>query len=313
MPTTLEPPAATDGPEKLADYLELLALDPLEDGAAFHELVSQLGIGGTIDALDDDDQDDDDALEAIANAAFAEIDDRVLACGEGVYPFTAQPNLLTPAAAAADSVYLFLALLSRYGLTVGPLGLNGAQVFEDVCAHAARSYLGPGAEAVAFGFPRRGDMPPGFSAALQTLVHRMGEGGRPGGDALNMPDQNDGKLDVVAWKHFADGRAGKLIAFGQCATGANWRDKLSDIHDTKGWCQKWLRNIPLVGPVRFFFIPHRIPRDLWPGTAIDAGVIFDRCRIAQHASGLAADILAECRAWNAHVVASSLLAPPLTP
>ena len=32
MPTTLDPPAASDGPEKLADYLELLALDPLEDG-----------------------------------------------------------------------------------------------------------------------------------------------------------------------------------------------------------------------------------------------------------------------------------------
>ena len=155
-------------------------------------------------------------------------------------------------------------------------------------------------------------MPPGFAAALQVLADRMGEGVGPGGDALNSSDQNDGKLDVVAWKHFADGRAGKLIAFGQCATGANWRDKLSDIHDTRGWCQKWLRHVPLVGPVRLFFVPHRIPRDLWPSTTIDAGVIFDRCRIAQYSSGLPSDILDECRAWNAHVVASSLLAPPET-
>ncbi len=307
MPTTLAPPTATDGPEAHADYLELLSLDPTEDGAAFQELVTQLGIGGSEDALGDDGLDlaPEDQVEPIVDAAFNEIDERVWAC-DGRYPFATTGSVLAPEAGIQESVYLFLALLSQFGLRGGPPGTFPERTFEDVCAAAAKAYLGVGAEAVPFGFPRR-QLPKDFRAALDELARRMGEGHGHRG-APTTRDQRDAKLDVVAWKDFADGRAGKLIVFGQCATGADWRAKISELPSPTKWCQAWLLRSPLVDPVRAFFVPHRVPFRYWETANLYGGVFFDRCRIAQFSGGVDADVLADCRSWSAYVVANRLLA-----
>ena len=136
----------------------------------------------------------------------------------------------------------------------------------------------------------------------------MGEGRGPR-PSETLRDQMDAKLDVVAWKDFADGRPGKLILFGQCATGDDWRDKIGELPATAKWCDSWLVRVPVVDPLRVFFVPHRIPAKRWDHANRYGGVFFDRCRIAQLSGGLAADALAECRAWSAHVIANRLLTP----
>lgn len=308
MATTLEPPTATAGPEVHADYLELLSLDPSEDGAAFQELVTQLGIGGSEDALGDDLElalSAEDQVEPIVDGAFNEVDERMRACN-GLYPFDSTGAVLTPGANAQESVYLFLALLSTFGLRAGPPSSFPERTFEDICAAAAKAYLGPEADAVPFGFPRR-QLPGDFRAALDELARRLGEG-KGHRDAPTTGDQRDAKLDIVAWKDFADGRMGKLIVFGQCATGGDWREKISELPDPSKWCQAWLLRSPLVDPVRAFFVPHRIPFRHWVNTNLYGGIFFDRCRIAQFSGDIDSSLLADCRMWSEYVIAHCLLA-----
>jgi hypothetical protein len=89
----------------------------------------------------------------------------------------------------------------------------------------------------------------------------------------------DEGLDIVAWRNFPDTKEGKLIVFGQCAGGASgWEDKLAEM-DARAFMKKWLVSMLVVDPVRLFFVPRRIPRDDWEHTGIDAGILFDRCRI----------------------------------
>ena len=49
----------------------------------------------------------------------------------------------------------------------------------------------------------------------------------------------DGKLDIVVWRRFADGRPGQLIGFGQCKTGTSWPDDLTKLQP-EGFCAKWM-------------------------------------------------------------------------
>lgn len=311
MPTKLEPPAASDEPDDHADFLELKALDPDEDGAAIRELIRDLRIGGSSDGLEgydagaEIDQADDDLYEGIAEAAFAEIDQRRRSCGEVSYPFEIANSVISPSTQATGQVYLFMALLSHFGVGAGPAGSRPTKMFEDICASAARGYLGDGAKALVFGFPRR-VLPPGFGPALDAMCGNMGEGLGHKASPVSA-DQKDAKLDIVAWKDFADRRAGKLILFGQCAAGNDWYDKITELPEPGKWCEAWLLEVPLVNPMRLFFVPHRVRQKAWANTNRFGGVLFDRCRIAQYALGVPEDVVTECQTWSEHVIKHSLL------
>ena len=129
----------------------------------------------------------------------------------------------------------------------------------------------------------------------------MGEGlgckSRP-----ELPNQKDAQLDVVAWREFNDARKGKLIAFGQCATGQNWRDKLLELPPTQDWCTYWMKDRPATWPVRMFFVPHRVEFKHWMHTCVQAGILFDRCRIAVHTTGIDEDLRERCRKWATDVL-----------
>lgn len=77
-----------------------------------------------------------------------------------------------------------------------------------------------------------------------------------------------------------------MIAFGQCAAGANWPAKVSELPDTRSWCQAWMIRPPCVPPVRMFFVPHRLTREEWETRSTIGGVLFERCRISFHAPEL---------------------------
>jgi hypothetical protein len=309
-PDTL--PSPTDSAGCHADFLELSALRSPTAGVSIYSLIRDLRLASANEVVADSEESDqqdesDDQSEPIAEAAFAEFDDRGRSCGAdpGHYPFEVSINAIRLRDDADQSLYTFLALLSWFGKDAGPDRADGEKLFEEICAKATETYLGSPhshVKSFVFGFPRR-LQPSGFAAALDKLCHELGEGqghrrGRP-----TLPNQKDGKLDIVAWRAFEDHREGKIIAFGQCATGKNWEAKITELPQPHTWCAHWMMDSPVVEPIRSFFVPHRIDHTEWSLKCRLGGILYDRCRIASLASGLVdASLEAEWTAWSRHVL-----------
>lgn len=309
MPIEPEPLTVTAPTEELADWLEIRAFRDLDGNGSHVDLLTALRMSGTADALLDEDPDPpsgavEDRYEAAVEDAFTEIEDRFRACGakEGVYPFEVEADYIAIARDTASSVYTFLLLLSCFGDRAGLKPNQGAKLFEAVCAKAAEAYLGGAHVTVksrVFGFPRR-DLPGGFGEALQGLCDDLQEGVGPR-DRPGFGDQKDAKLDIVAWRDFGDDRPGKLIAFGQCATGRNWNDKLSELQP-RDWCEYWMQDRPAVHPIRMFFVPHRVSLRRWLPSCVSGGILFDRCRIASHSGLIKRPLRKQLAAWSKGVL-----------
>lgn len=316
-------PCLSDAREQQADWLELCALRDSDRNASLSDLVRELEVSGSYDAMSSsgDTPEEEDVVvrdqvreepartegknqyEAAADAALLEISERLAACGgNGSYPFEVGENYLALRDGTEQSTYVFLLLLSTYGHDAGPAPGEGAKLFEEVCAQAAETYLG-GQQCLAcsrvFGFPRR-LRPRQFGPALDDLCRAMGEGQ---GHRERPPskDQKDAKLDVVAWRGFPDRRPGKLIAFGQCATGENWPDKLTELQPVD-WCRVWMQDTPAALPIRLFFVPHRIEERAWFQTCVHGGVLFERCRIAHLVLSPPPELVSRVTDWSRFVL-----------
>lgn len=253
---------------RLADWLELYALLSPDRNSSRGDLDSALRTASHSE-LDDDVEIEQKILEV-----FGEFEQRAEAAKEA-YPFDIDyRGILTLRADGwkASPVYVFCLCLSYYPLQetrVGP------KLFEQVSCLAARSYLR--GEAVGFGSPRT-SLPPSFASAVIELCTLIGEGG--GYQEQPSLDCKDDTLDLVAWKDFVDRRPSKVLMFGQCGAGRGWPDKLGQLQPSAFWRQ-WMR----VGsvspePIRSFFTPYRVSQRRWEHYARQAGVLFDRCRIA---------------------------------
>ena len=316
MTEALALPASSAPREQLADWLELRTLVVEAKSTSFRDVVGQYKIGGITDSTKeyeegaDVDIEEDDACEALAESVFAEISERERACGgPGTsYPYQVSGDLVNGLPSIEASIYTFLALLSEFGKDAGPTHGEGAKLFEEVSAKAAEVYLGGYHDAVhstVFGFPRR-LLPTGFRAALDQLCSDLGEGICHRPERPLIEHQKDAKLDIVAWREFADRRPGKLIAFGQCATGQDWGEKIAELPNTDKWCSWWMADMPAVLPIRLFFVPHRIEYDAWSWTNMIGGILFDRCRIAHLTADIDSDIASRCAKWSAHVLEKTL-------
>lgn len=311
MIDTTNPPPPTDGPEYHADFLELTALKSARRSASIHEYIRDLKLANADETLAESDDDKEpeegvDHSEPLAESAFSELDDRHISCGKdgANYPFEIASNSVKLSQDAEKSIYTFLALLSWFGKDAGPAGSNGEKLFEEVCARAAAAYLGgprPQVRWYVFGFPRRVG-PKGFKDALDALCKELGEGQGHHKGRSKLPHEKDGKLDIVAWRDFHDRRQGKLIAFGQCATGKNWPDKVTELPRSEDWCRLWMADTPAIFPIRSFFVPHRIDRTNWFDTCVKGGILHDRCRIASLASGIDKLLEEEVARWSSHVL-----------
>ena len=86
------------------------------------------------------------------------------------------------------------------------------------------------------------------------------------------------------WKGFSDTRSGRLIGFGQCKTGRNWRDSLTQLQ-SDAFIKCWLRDAPPVNPVRLFFVSEAVGEDeQWFNHVAQGGLLFDRCRVMDYFS-----------------------------
>ena len=126
---------------------------------------------------------------------------------------------------------------------------------------------------------------------------RIGEGSGSSGHP-EAPKQKDAGLDVVVWRDFPDKRDGKLIAFGQCATGENWTGKLGDLRP-RDWCKLWMNESPLVDPLATLFVPRRVDRDFWRRANGYGGILFDRCRVVALTTQLDKIVETRVGAWTA--------------
>lgn len=312
MSSRITSPSASSDYTAQADWLELKALGTADGNSSFQDFVAEVRRDGSTDAV----QDSRDALvdtrgetsERLADAVFSELEERARAAGDG-YPFSVgnQAIQLHSDALNSASTYIFLLLLSRFGPKAGVGShVRPERDFEDISLAAAESYFGRNHHdgSYLFAFPRRTNAA-GFPAAVDELSLRLGEGGgaKPVTPAAQ---QKDAHLDLVVWHGFADKRPGQMIAFGQCAAGAEWTTKLSELPETRSWGQAWMLQPPSVPAVRMFFVPHRPTREEWETRSIIGGILFERCRIAYHAPELPQAVRARGIRWTRTVMASKV-------
>ena len=300
------PPAQTDCVDH-ADWIELEAIFSKDGTSSLQTLASQLRISGTTDALTFDEDDPHDAggeqSYQVAADAWEEIERRYSYCGEddGAYPFEVTQSSITLKDGWRSSVYVFQSLLSEFGNDAG-VKSKPERLFEQISARAAHAYFGGNTVCRyrCFGSPRQDGS--NFVDALSALCSELREGSVRLSDP-HIKNQKDGKLDVVVWRPFRDKRRSQLIGFGQFATGKKLDDqKLSEL-DPLSFRESWMDSDGLYPPpVRMFFAPHCIYQSHWRRTSINAGIVFDRCRISELTHPLESDLAAASKEWSSSVI-----------
>ena len=288
-------PAVSASVHELADFAELTAW--MED------IVSQNTLSRRMRILAENDYHEgvpeDDMTENQITNVFTEIQDRVTSCGGG-YPFEVADEgytlrLRTDGNDVRHLIYMYLLLATRMDMKNNrrQANIDGTAILEELSAEVARNYLGERAESMVFG--TAGSLR--FSEKVERLCKRICEGGGFR-QAKTSTVMRDGRLDVVAWKHFADRRVGKLIAFGQCKTGTSYKDSFTQLRPDS-FCNRWLRSSLVCPPVRMFFLADSLSRDQLESNSWDAGLIFDRCRIVDFSSCIGTDIVDRIERWTA--------------
>ncbi|WP_026905547.1 hypothetical protein [Pedobacter glucosidilyticus] len=283
-----------------ADYAEYLALTNKK--ISFYELVKpsklvsdEEMIGGV--------EDESDKFSTKADEIANEIRLRIHICGEK-YPFTLTDNdyvlLFEPKIHESTIIYCYLLLATRAQMSKDRVQkeIDGALLFEKLCATVAKNYFGERAEVDILGTSKEEVI--SFRAKLKELIKKMGEGGSIHENPGHRPQ--DDSVDVIVWKGFSDNQPSKVIAFGQCKTGTSWVNHITEL-STEGFCKNWFTRQPVVTPIRAFFTAQYFPREIFIIRANNAGLVFDRFRIIDYLPETIGDeLLASLVSWNVEIV-----------
>lgn len=298
-------PSPSSKDHELADYAELDCWKHTTNSmASFSKELVRIAENDHTDGVPEVEE-----AEIVVEAAYDEIDRRREVCRSD-YPFEAirQGKVIRLDQDSENPkhiIYKFLLLATRLNMKTNRThaDIDGTLLFEELSETVARNYLGDSADGYVFGTSAETR---NFEEKINTLCKRIGEGDRFRNRNDASPSERDGKLDIVVWKNFTDGRAGKLIAFGQCKTGTSYKDTLTQLQPDS-FCSKWMDSSPVVTPVRMFFIAEALSSDHWHNTAVDAGILFDRCRIIDFADETDSELLAKISVWTqAAAVAAEL-------
>jgi hypothetical protein len=248
----------------------------------------------------------------VAEDAFNELSDRLQSCGAGKGELNRYPFSLTSGSTLLSlkrpfrlnsnfgMLYWFLLFVTRADMSSNTRTLDSTdptKVFEQLCAEVLSNFWGGGSN-------YSGTMIVGtastsgktqFKAKITELCNNIGEGVGWRAGAVS-PGGGDAKLDVAAWRRFADNRQGGLIGFAQCKTGVNWRDHLTRLQP-ETFCRRFFQRSPTVTPVRLYMVPNRIVSHRWEEHSLDGGVLLDRCRILQYGTRISTSTLRQCKRW----------------
>ncbi|MBI2716758.1 MAG: hypothetical protein HYX37_20275 [Rhizobiales bacterium] len=260
----------------LPETQDVVALVDWLEASLLTQKAPRISDEAIIDVLSEADLDDPESLLASMQQTFRF---RSRTVGEA-YPFTRDGSGFLRACSWPDSLpysfMLFASLNQSYvELTYAKGRANRpAELFEHLASYAIEKYLV--CEVVRIGAPRRHPVPTQFPSALDYTVDRLGEiiGHR---DLEDHASGDDG-VDLIGWRPFGDLRASQAIIFAQCAIGTDWRDKRDGVN-----LDMWRQHINWHSPpLKGFAIPfHHQSGKPWRETAIRAGIIFDRLRIAR--------------------------------
>ena len=301
------PPSAYAPKHELADFAELTCWqDTCTSATSLLRLLGRLGENDYSQGVPEEDDTD-----RFVEDAYDEIERRQEACGDD-YPFVLgrRGSTLQIKGNGENNnhiVYKYLLLATRLNMNDNRLhaGVDGTRLLEKLAAEVAKEYFGPRAESLVFG---AGANNANFAVKVNDLCNRLKEGGGFKSSDEGDTAVKDGKLDVVAWTPFTDGLPGKLIGFGQCKTGTHYRDSLTQLRPD-AFCSKWLYSNPAVIPMRMFFIAEALTlsKGNRRNMSIDAGLLFDRCRIVDFCDEVDIGVMDEVRQWTAGAAKANAL------
>jgi hypothetical protein len=197
------------------------------------------------------------------------------------YPFTVRDANLRYRGHSDDLLYeFFLAISCAPNVTTGRY-VELPRTFERISATLTEVFLGGNAKSLHVGTPRDPDVGTQFKDAMQKLHEMSGEFNWDPEDhtlANDPPTTGDEGVDFVAWKAPGDTRPGRIFILGQCACGSSIEEKFDDVNLKK--FGKWFRPGPAIEPLRALATPRHIPDLTLREAQREAGLVFDRARLA---------------------------------
>jgi len=199
-----------------------------------------------------------------------------------LYPYAVTDIYIAIDDTAGNSVYAPLLLLTPGSparqLVASQPTSDMASLFERITVDATAQLLGPGSNALRFGWPSDVGRPERFSEAIEWLAQQMGV---KSGSSFRSPLRKDGGVDVVAWRPFPDQRSGFPVALVQCTVQRDFVSKSRDI-DLRNW-SNWLALD--IDPTTILAIPGTVAKpEQWNEVALRS-LILDRIRIVGLLSG----------------------------
>ncbi len=250
-----------------------------------------------------------DELHEEVQCAFGMVEGRMESYGSA-YPFELDESgrslrLRAHSDGPGQTVYKYLLLATRLDMNQNRAyqGIDGTDLFEQLCAEVVRQYFGDVSRSLVFG--TSSDLR-SFSDRVANLCTQTGEGNTYRNNSGGSPQAKDDGLDVVVWTPFTDARNGKLMGFGQCKTGTHYEEHFTRLRPV-AFCQNWFDIMPAVHPVRMFFITDALPDDRWYKRSTYAGIIFDRPRLIELCENISTETLTNISVWTqAAAVANGL-------
>lgn len=273
-----ERPNYTDSDYLIADYLEYLCL--LKRGR-----VSDMDLRSLFSISDDEcnnegaDSSDDTSLNAVENAIMFCLQRRMV--GDDKYPFVVSAHSITRESKETwqHMVYMFLLLATRLNMNTQRIqnGQDATKLFELLCEKVLATYLGENSKSFVFGTGVGG----GFQDKIEDLISQLRLKASYKDPFGSTGRQKDGNLDVVAWIPFFDKKDSQLIIFGQCKTGDNWKDKLTELQPDE-FFSNYMYGRPFNGACKAFFVTESFGDYQWEERSTSGGILFDRMRIMQY-------------------------------
>jgi hypothetical protein len=259
-------PTDNSDPIVLADWIELSAIQAADKNISANDLKKALGLMLT---------ENDDLVQQ----TMLELEYRVIAAATA-YPFELEKSSLVRAKAnwKEYAAYLFCLCLSYFGWKiVKNAPINPWYLFEDLSLLAATQYCRGEVFRLGTRWATKTDKA-SFGKAVGELAIKLGEG--QGFKPTKVLRPQDDSVDLVAWFDMPDGQPGKMVIFAQCASGANWPKKVTELQPDTFWKQ-WFLESQISPLLKSFFTPYRIPSgEKWISEVRKAGILFDRCRVA---------------------------------